>query len=55
MDYGRFCYVKEFIDSIVQYRFQNNIIEFNEEDILDFMNNFVSTHKAIIMANWFKN
>lgn len=52
VDYGRFSYIKEFIDSIVQYRFQNNMIEFTEQDILSFMRTFVISHKDIIMENY---
>ena len=52
VDYGRFGYIKEFIDSIVQYRFQNNMIEFTEKDMLSFMQNFVIGHKDIIMENY---
>lgn len=52
VDYGRFSYIKEFIDSIVQYRFQNNMIEFTEQDMLSFMRTFVISHKDIIMENY---
>lgn len=51
VDYGRFSYIKEFIDSIVQYRFQNNMIELTEQDMLSFMRTFVISHKDIIMEN----
>ena len=52
VDYGRFSYIKEFIDSIVQYRFQNNMIEFTEQHMLSFMRIFVISHKDIIMENY---
>lgn len=52
IDFGRFDYIKEFIDNIVQYRFQNDIIEFTEKDMLIFMKNFVNWHKDIIMKNY---
>lgn len=52
IDFGRFDYIKEFIDNIVQYRFQNDIIEFTEKDMLTFMKNFVIEHKDIIMKNY---
>ena len=52
VDYGKFSYIKEFIDSIVQYRFQNNMIEFTEQDMLSFMRTFVISHKDIIMENY---
>lgn len=52
IDYGRFNYIKEFIDSIVQYRFENNMIEFTEENMLSFMKNFVIGHKDIIIENY---
>lgn len=51
-DFGRFDYIKEFIDSIVQYRFQNNMVEFTEKDMLSFMKNFVIGHEDIIMKNY---
>jgi len=51
-DFGKFDYVKEFIDSIVQYRFQNNMIEFTEKDMITLVKEFVNEHKNIIMKNY---
>lgn len=52
VNYGRFGYIKKFIDSIVQYRFQNNMLEFTEKDMILFMRNFVIRYKDIIMENY---
>lgn len=52
IEFGEFGYIKEFIDSIVQYRFQNDMVEFTEQDILTFMKNFVIEHKDIIIKNY---
>lgn len=52
VDFGRFSYIKQFIDSIVQYRFQNRMIDFNEKDILLFMKKFIMEHEDIIIKNY---
>lgn len=52
VDFGKFDYIKEFIDGIVQYRFQNDMIEFTEKDMLSFMRSFITGHKDIIMKNY---
>lgn len=51
VDFGRFDYVKEFIDRIMQYRFQNNLEEITKKDLLEFMRKFVSSHGDLIASN----
>ncbi len=52
INFGKFDYIKEFIDNIVQYRFQNNMTDFSKKDMLSFMKNFLIKHKDIIMKNY---
>lgn len=52
VDFGRFDYVKEFIDRIMQYRFQNNLEEITKKDLLEFMHEFVLSHGDLIASNY---
>ena len=52
VDFGKFDYIKEFIDSIIQYRFQNDIVEFTEKDMLSFMSTFIMEHQDSIVENY---
>ena len=52
IDFGRFDYIKEFIDSIIQYRFQNDMVEFTEKDMLVFMKKFMIEHRDMIIENY---
>lgn len=49
INFGKFDYVKEFIDNMIQFRFQNNKTEFNENDILSYMKKFVLDYKEKIL------
>jgi len=51
VDFGRFNYIEKFINNMVQYRFQNKLLDFTEKDILLFMKDFVIKHKNIIIKN----
>lgn len=48
IDFGKFSYVKEFVDDLVQYRFKNNLVKINGKDILIFMKNFITEHENMI-------
>lgn len=52
IDFGKFDYVKEFIDELIQYRFQNNIKDFTEKDMLRFMKNFIINHKDFALKKY---
>lgn len=51
IDFNKFDYVKEFIDNIIQFRFQHNKIKFNEKDILNYMKSFILERKDMILKN----
>jgi len=51
INFNKFGYVKEFIDNIIQFRFQHNKIKFNEKDILNYMKNFILEKKDMILKN----
>lgn len=55
INFNKFDYVKEFIDNMIQFRFQNNKIEFKERDILNYMMKFISDNKETILENQRKN
>ena len=52
VDFGRFNYAKEFIDIVMQYRFQNGIEKIDEKDLLLCMSSFVSSNKELITSNY---
>lgn len=51
INFNKFDYVKEFIDNIIQFRFQHNKIKFNEKDILNYMKSFILEKKDMILKN----
>ena len=51
INFNKFGYVKEFINNIIQFRFQHNKIKFNEKDILSYMKNFILERKDTILEN----
>jgi len=51
INFNKFDYVKEFIDNIIQFRFQHNKIKFNEKDILNYMKSFILERKDMILKN----
>ena len=50
VNFGKFTYVKEFIDSLIQYKFQNDLEEITEKELLTFMSEFISSHKDLIIS-----
>lgn len=52
VNFGRFEYIKDFIDFTIKYRFQNNIEDFTKEDMITCIQGFVSTYNDIIIQNY---
>lgn len=53
--FNKFNYIKDFIDNLINYRFNNNLIEFTEKDILLFMKDYVTKNKDSIIKNYYQN
>lgn len=54
VDYDKFPYVKEFINSVVQYRYEFNLDEISKKDLLSLMNKFILSKKELIKENYAK-
>ena len=52
VNFGKFDYVKDFIDNVIQYRFQNNMDKITEKDMLLFLQNYIIQHKDVIVKNY---
>lgn len=52
INFGKFDYAKDFIDNLIQYRFQNKMDEFTEKDMLLFLQNYIIQHKDEIMKKY---
>lgn len=52
VDFGKFDYVKIFIDSVIQYRFQNNMEKISEKELLPFISEFISNNKELMASNY---
>lgn len=52
INFGRFTYVKEFLDKIIQYRFMWGITEFTEQQMLSFIGEFMLENKDTILSNY---
>ena len=52
VNFGKFDYVKDFIDNIIQYRFQNNLDKITEKDMLLFLQNYIIQYKDVIVKNY---
>lgn len=50
--YGRFNYVKEFIDCVIDYRINNNIANMNKDDLHELLVQFLAERKDSIEANY---
>lgn len=51
-DFGRFDYVKNFIDFVIQYRFSHNLTEISKEDIKFLITTFIQNNKALLVSNF---
>lgn len=54
IDFGKFSYVQDFIDLVVEYRFKNNLSKVSEKDLLSLMSGFVLNNKVFIEENYKK-
>lgn len=52
VDFNKFSYVKEFIDSVIQYRFQNDLEKITETNLLALMKQFVLSKREMIENNY---
>ena len=52
INFGRFTYIKEFIDKLIQYKFMWGITEFTEQQMLSFIGDFMLTNKDTILSNY---
>lgn len=51
-DFGRFDYVKNFIDFVILYRFSHNLTEISKEDIKFLITTFIQNNKALLVSNF---
>lgn len=51
IDFNRFSYVENFINTVVQYRFENHLNKISKEDVLDIMKKFILSEKEMIEEN----
>ena len=51
VNFDKFDYIKEFIDNIIQFRFENKKKDFNEEDMQEQMKKFLLDYKDRILEN----
>lgn len=51
-DFGRFDYVKNFIDFVIQYRFSHDLKEISSDDIVLCMQLFLQNNKDLIVSNY---
>ncbi len=52
VDFHQFSYVQDFIDLVVQYRFNNNLDKVSEKELFSLMNQFILSKKEIIADNY---
>ena len=52
INFGKFDYAKDFIDNLIQYRFQNKMDKITEKDMLLFLQNYIIQHKDEIMKKY---
>ena len=48
IDFNKFSYVKDFIDLVVKYRFENNLDKVSEKELLSMMSKFILSETQII-------
>lgn len=54
VNFGRFGYVRNFIDAIIQYRFKNKIDQIEERDLLLLLSFFIKNNKDLMIDNYQK-
>lgn len=45
-----FDYIKDFIDSMIEYRVENNMLEFNNKDILEYLKKYIIDNQEVIKS-----
>ena len=45
IDFGEFSYIKEFIDTVIQYRYENKLENISEKELLNIMKQFILNKK----------
>ena len=55
VDFGKFDYVKDFIDELIQYRFQRRKENITKEDIIFCVRKFISKYEDQIAKNYVSN
>lgn len=53
VNFGKFAYVKAFIDYIIEYRYENTVEELTETDLIKLLQEFINANKEIIIRNYF--
>lgn len=53
--FKKFNYVKDFVDNLIEYRFNNNLIEFTQKDMLIFLKDYITKNKDSIIENHYQN
>lgn len=48
----KFGYIKNFLEGIIQYRFENGIASITEEQMSDLLSTFISSHEEIIIDTY---
>ncbi len=54
VDFKGFSYVKDFLDLVIQFRFENSLDKISEKELLNLMSKFISSQKEMIEANYQK-
>ncbi len=54
VNFHQFSYVKDFLDSVIQYRFRNNLNDVSQKELLVLMNEFILNKREIIEMNYRK-
>lgn len=52
IDFNKFSYVQDFIDLVIQYRFENHLDEISEKELLRLMSKFILNNKEKIEDNY---
>ena len=50
-NYGKFDYVKEYIDGVINYKYQNNNWDITQEELLLLLSEFIKAYPDLIMDN----
>lgn len=51
-NFGRFDYIKDFIDDVIEYRYANALEEISEAELVNLLQDFINSHQDIITRNY---